>query len=257
MNNKVLLILVDGMKGDSVLSCGNKFAAKMVKESTSKLDTQTVMPSVTLPCHMSLFHSVPPERHGILSNTYTPQVRPVKSLINLLSENNKVCSMFYDWEELRDLSRPGALSHSLFTTNDIDGLGDEELTDGVIEYINSKNPDFIFLYYGTPDEVGHKFGWESEHYKKSINHSWNFIEKVYNAIPDDYTIIITADHGGHLRGHGDNIAKDMTIPLIIHGEGFDSNKELPANTTIMDIAPTITKIFDITADKDWEGKSLI
>ncbi len=257
MNNKVLLILADGMKGDSVLNCGNKFAAKMVKENTSKLDTQTVMPSVTLPCHMSLFHSVPPERHGILSNTYTPQVRPVKSLINLLAENNKVCGMFYNWEELRDISKPGALSHSLFTTNDNDGEGDEELTNGAISYINLKDPDFVFLYLVSPDHVGHSFGWESEQFQKSINHTWNCIEKVFNAIPKDYTIIITADHGGHLRGHGENIPEDMTIPLIIHSEGFDGNKELPSNTTIMDIAPTITEIFGIPADKDWEGKSLV
>ena len=45
---------------------------------------QTVMPSVTLPCHMSLFHSVAPDRHGILTNTYTPQVRPINGICEQL-----------------------------------------------------------------------------------------------------------------------------------------------------------------------------
>jgi hypothetical protein len=40
------------------------------------------MPSVTLPCHTSMFRGVTPERHGITTNTWTPQVRPVPSIID-------------------------------------------------------------------------------------------------------------------------------------------------------------------------------
>ena len=49
-----------------------------MKTATYSLTAQTVMPSVTLPCHMSLFHSVEPLRHGTTDNVYMPQVRPVK-----------------------------------------------------------------------------------------------------------------------------------------------------------------------------------
>lgn len=47
-----------------------------MREGSYSLRARTVMPSVTLPCHMSLFHSVDPGRHGILTNTYVPQARP-------------------------------------------------------------------------------------------------------------------------------------------------------------------------------------
>ena len=69
MSEKVILILVDGMRPDGMMGCGNPFAEKLIKESTYSLTAQTVMPSVTLPCHMSLFHSVDPTRHGIVTNT--------------------------------------------------------------------------------------------------------------------------------------------------------------------------------------------
>ena len=65
MSEKVILILVDGMRPDGMMQCGNPFAQKLVENSTYSLNARTVMPSVTLPCHMSLFHSVDPERHGI------------------------------------------------------------------------------------------------------------------------------------------------------------------------------------------------
>ena len=56
---KVLLILVDGMRPDAIaeLSEFKDFAAK----GAVSLEGRTVMPSVTLPCHMSMFHGVDPE----------------------------------------------------------------------------------------------------------------------------------------------------------------------------------------------------
>ncbi len=257
MKNKVILILSDGMKGDSVLGCKHKFAQSCVENFTSKLDAQAVMPSVTLPCHMSLFLSVSPERHGILTNTYVPQVRPVKSLINALHDNKKTCAMFYNWEELRDISRPGALSHCLFTENELDGVGDEILTQSAIEYINEKSPDFVFLYLGCSDHIGHHYGWESEEYIQGIYNSFERIEKVFNSIPKDYTIIVTSDHGGHDRTHGTNIPEDMSIPVIAMSDIFTSDVELPNTTSLIDIAPTIAELLGIPCDKDWEGKSFV
>ena len=107
---KVLLILVDGMRPDGLLGCGNAFADTLLEHAQYALDAQTVMPSVTLPCHMSLFHSVTPERHGILTNTYVPQVRPVRGLCEVLRAAGKTCAFFYNWEELKDLSRPDSLA---------------------------------------------------------------------------------------------------------------------------------------------------
>ena len=63
MSEKVILVLVDGMRPDGMLGCGHPFSAELVSRSSHALDAQTVMPSVTLPCHMSLFHAVDPARH--------------------------------------------------------------------------------------------------------------------------------------------------------------------------------------------------
>lgn len=73
---------------------------------------------------------------------------------------------------------------------------------------------------------------------------------------EEYTVIVTADHGGHDRIHGTDLLEDMTIPLIIMGKGFEAGKELE-NANIMDIAPTIAKLLNVEADEEWEGESLI
>ncbi len=78
---KAILVLVDGMRPDALRACGNPGVEEMLAGSTYTLEGRTVMPSVTLPCHMSLFHSVDPDRHGVTTNVYTPQVRPVEGLV--------------------------------------------------------------------------------------------------------------------------------------------------------------------------------
>ena len=52
--NKVILISVDGMRPDGFLACKNPYIEQMMKTAYYTLDGRTVMPSVTLPCHMSL-----------------------------------------------------------------------------------------------------------------------------------------------------------------------------------------------------------
>ena len=79
-NNKVILISVDGMRPDGFLACKNPYIGKMMQMAYYTLDGKTVLPSVTLPCHMSLFHSVPPQRHGITTNLYLPMARPINGL---------------------------------------------------------------------------------------------------------------------------------------------------------------------------------
>lgn len=256
MKKKVLLILVDGLKGSTVATCKNEFSQTLLAKSSANLTSRTVMPSVTLPCHMSLFHSVPSERHGVLTNTYTPQVRPVKSLFNLLAENEKTSMMFYNWEQLRDLSRPGALCFSMLAQCDVEGKGEVKLAKECVERIKEDSPDFIFFYIGSTDIAGHDFGWETDGYEQAVERAFCRIEELYNVAKDDYTIIVTADHGGHNRGHGEDIDEDMIIPIMIIGEDFGADIKLPEDSNIMDIAPTITKIFGINKDKDWEGKPL-
>lgn len=61
MEMKVLMILVDGMRPDSIADI--QLAQNLIAASASTMAAKPVMPSVTLPCHMSLFHSVTPSRH--------------------------------------------------------------------------------------------------------------------------------------------------------------------------------------------------
>lgn len=254
---KVILILSDGMRPDAITNIPQ--AKEMMANGSYAPDAKTVFPSVTLPCHVSLFHSVDPMRHGTTTNTYMPQVRPIPGLCEVLRAAGKKNAFFYNWEELRDLARPDSLMHSYFYSGHQDGWyekANEKVTKAAIDYIKDESPDFVFLYLGWTDEAGHKYGWMTEEYNRAIQESWKCIRRVMDVVDDEYTVIVTADHGGHERTHGTELAEDMTIPVFLQGTPFEKGKVL-SDVSILDIAPTITKLLGAEPHAEWEGTSLV
>ena len=253
---KTLLILVDGMRPDALANC--QAAQKVMKNSLYTLQAKTVMPSVTLPCHMSLFFSVAPERHGTVSNTYAAPISPILGLCDLLAIEKKTVAFFYSWGQLRDLCHPASLDYSLLIKGANYGYdkANDRLTNAAMEYITENAPDLTFLYLGYPDEAGHAHGWMSEKYMLSLENSWENIARVMAAIPKDYAVIITADHGGHDHTHGTEMPEDMTIPLIFAGAERDLVGNLD-DVNIIDIAPTIAALSGTAPSPDWIGKSLL
>lgn len=257
MKNKVVLISIDGMRPDGLLKCGNSYVDELKKTSTYTFNAKTVFPSVTLPCHMSLFHSVPPQRHGITTNTYMPQVHPIKGLFEQIESAGKVSAMYYGWEPIRDISRPNSLKASEYINAYSFENTDAMLTRRALEYIKTSKPDFVFLYMVETDEKGgHDCGWMSEGYLSVIYNAIDNVKKVIEEIGDEYAVIVTADHGGHDRVHGTDMDEDMTIPMIFYGSMFKGDTEL-SDVSILDIAPTIADILGVAKPREWEGNSLL
>ena len=253
MSEKVFLILVDGMRIDAPDACGNDYVVQF-KTKAKLLAERTVMPSVTLPCHMSLFHSVTPQRHGILANTYVPQVHTVEGLVERLKAAGKTSAFYYSWQLLRDLCRPGFLSFGLFYEMYTYPHVDRLLTEEAIVRTERDGQDFVFLYLGEPDETGHAHGYMGPEYLASVSEAWDCIQKVCEKFGGEYKILVPAHHAGPDRIHAEAIPEDMNIPLYLYGSAFDGCTARTAN--IIDIAPTIAKIMGIEPARGWDGTAL-
>ena len=254
MSNKVILISIDGMRPDGLLGCGNPYVQELFAKGSYTLNAQTVFPSVTLPCQLSMFHSVNPERHGTTTNTYTPQVRPINGLFEQIKAAGGESALFYGWEQIRDLGRPGSLKHSVFIEHSTDKHTDVQLTDAALKYIGEKHPDFVFLYLVQTDEAGHDTGWMSENYMAYLSTAIDCVKRVIEAAGEEYTVLITADHGGHDRTHGTTMPEDMIIPMAAIGAPFVPGSGLP-DPNLKDIAPTVCALLGVAPDEEWEGRS--
>jgi predicted AlkP superfamily pyrophosphatase or phosphodiesterase len=250
---KVVLFLVDGMRPDGLVQANTPVMDKLMESGAYTLNARTVMPSMTLPCHMSLFHSVLPERHGVTTNIYTPQVRPVPGLFEVIHGAGLKAVMFHSWDELRDLARPGSIHTMLYSKDpqEVEGTGETPLIDMTVTWLSQNAFDFAFVYLGYLDVVGHAYGWMSERYLQAVAHADACIGRVLAVLPEETTILVTSDHGGHDQTHGTPSVEDMTIPFMMVGANIP--KCQLENVTITDIAPTIAKLLELKPPKEWIG----
>ena len=108
----------------------------------------------------------------------------------------------------------------------------------------------------TDTRGGHDNGWMTDAYLEYVSIAIDNVKRVIDTVGDDYTVIITADHGGHMRGHGDDSPEDMTIPMIFVGKEFKKGNEIEG-VGLLEIAPTVADIMGVQPCRDWEGKSVL
>ena len=133
-----------------------------------------------------------------------------------------------------------------------------ELTDKVVEAIRSEQFDFICINYANTDMVGHTGVWTAV--IKAAETVNACVERlVETALPEGYTIFLTADHGNAdymINEDGSpNTAHSLNlVPLFI----IDNNWKGVINPgKLGDIAPTILTMMNLPIPKEMTGKVLI
>lgn len=251
---QLLFVMLDGLRPDALSPVRTPNLERLRRNGASTLAARSVLPSISLPCHTSIFHSVPPTRHGITSNVFVPMARPVPGLIDILNQAGKVCGAVYNWEELRDISRPGALQHAYYIrTSEALEEGDAQIRDHALPLIKSGTFDFLFVYLGTIDNAGHAYGWMSDGYLAQVAQVDSYVGQLYDALPADSVMLVQADHGGHDRSHGTAMPEDMQIPWILAGQGVRQGYTIQREVSLLDSAPTIARVLGVPLPREWEG----
>jgi arylsulfatase A-like enzyme len=69
----------------------------------------------------------------------------------------------------------------------------------------------------------------------------------------NFTMIVTADHGGHGRNHGSDDPRDVTIPWITWGRGVSAGTTIADSVRTMDTASTVLWLLGLREPTDWSG----
>ena len=145
-----------------------------------------------------------------------------------------------------------------------------EITEKVIESIESKKYDFIVVNYPNPDMMGHIGDFEAiiktiEIIDEKIGQIMESILKI-NGI-----LIITADHGNAdekinlLTGAPITEHSNNPVPLYLIGNDFKREKsqedieisKLEVEGILADVAPTILELMELPQPPEMTGKSLL
>lgn len=249
-----VLILIDGLRPDALAAGRCPHINGLRARGSAQLQASSIVPSVTLPCHASVFFSVPPSRHGITTNVWMPMARPLPGLVEVAHAAGKRCVFIFNWEELRDLSRPGSLDFSFFRDNNSDPDGDQLLADEAVRYFSDGGTDFAFVYLGALDSYGHNYGWMADGYLEQLERTDAAVGTLLGALPAEATVLLLSDHGGHERSHGTEAPADMTIPWIIAGPGIRRGHEIQRPVNLIDTAPTLARVLGFAPHPEWEGQ---
>src|SRR5690349_19145326 len=155
----VVFILIDGLRPDAIAAEHCPRLVALRDRGAATMRASSIMPSITLPCHTSIFHSVPPTRHGITTNDWRPMARPLPGLFDMARAAGKRSAFFYNWEQLRDLGQPGSLELSFFRNSAYQPDGDQIVAEAAAGALAGGDYDFAFVYLGTVDTAGHHYGW--------------------------------------------------------------------------------------------------
>ena len=217
---------------------------------------QTVSPSYSLPACLSLCQSVPPQRHGVLTETYSSPSMPVQGLVERAFRSGKSTAFYYSKFPLRDIVRGGHLVNAICLNEETNDACSRKLTDMAIDYIEEEKPELFLIQYTDIEHAGKELGWVSSMYVGYVKTQMDCLQKLYDKYKDEYAFLIVSDHAGHKFKYGSDIPEDITVPMFFIGEDFEKGKELETCSSLS-IAPTVAKIMNFPPVKEWEGESLI
>ena len=133
-----------------------------------------------------------------------------------------------------------------------------EVTDKVIEAINSEENDCIILNYANPDMVGHTGNLDAA--IKAIEAIDECVERVVNAMLEKQGIILmTADHGNaeqmidYTTGEPHTAHTTNQVPLVLIGAEGVKLKE----GKLADLAPTMLELMNLEKPEEMTGESII
>jgi len=259
---KTILVIIDGCRSDGLEQAKTPNIDYMIEHGAHTLTAQTVRPSITLPAHFSIFTSLPPMAHNVLSNTGSPNPSSTaRSIIDVTKDYGKKTAAFYSWEYFRNLSVPGSLDYLHFmNSGSVENL-DVEIAQAAAAYLNSRSPDFCFIYFEGTDIAGHRSGFMSAQYLDAVETADTALGIILNELEranlsDTYSIILHSDHGGINYHHTENTPEVMTIPWIIIGPGVKQKYIITDNVNIIDTAPTLAGLMDMPAYHTWQGRAI-
>jgi arylsulfatase A-like enzyme len=222
-------------------------------------NAQTVYISYTLPSHASMLTGMTPDKNGLdFPHPYIdwPGLNG-PTLFSVAHDAGLETAMVVGKKKMDLLVLP----------NSVDKLScadvhDTDVKDQAIEFIEEGLPDVLFIHFPDTDRVGHAFGWMSTNQLQSIAFADSMIGEILAALEgggylDSTLLIITADHGGHYFGHGDDSPLDRTIPWLAVGPGVPQGITLTCAVNTYDTAATALYALELPIPETWDGQPVL
>jgi phosphopentomutase len=139
---------------------------------------------------------------------------------------------------------------------------DLEVKNEAVKMIEEGMPNVLFIHFPDTDRVGHAFGWMSDNQLFAVDYTDALIGEIVDTLEaggylPNTLLIITADHGGQGKGHGDDSPLDRTIPWLAVGPGVPEGVILNSPINTYDTAATALYALKLPIPENWDGKPVL
>ena len=252
--DRVLVVSMDGVRPDALQNIRSPNIGGLLQRGAVSWTARTVFPPVTVPSHVSMLTGLDVAEHGVDWNDNKPTKITQPTFLSIAQQAGYRTAMVVGKEKLHQVRNLSSIAYISATG------GDHDVTDRTIEYI-SQGYQVIFAHFPNPDVFGHTVGWMSQKYIDELYVSdWQLgriLQHIDNSgLRDRMLIIVTSDHGGNNKTHGENIPEDMLIPWVIVGPNVIGGKVITNPVSVADTAHTVLATLGLPLPQSSLGKPI-
>ena len=253
----VVIVSIDGGRTDVLLRAHTPALNRFLEEGAYTLWAETGDSTRTLSSHISMLTGTFQAVHGIDWNTYKPDEElSVETIFDIAKAAGKRTAVICSKIKLKHLDKPGSLD--IFMTVG----GANEVASAALELFSEKGfPHLTFIHFSDVDVAGHQTDWGSSTQiaaSEAVDYALGQILDLAAGAPDRTrtVVILTADHGGHLRDHGSEACVDRVIPWLAWGDGVKQGYEIRRRVKTYDTAATALWLLGIPSPYGWQGQPI-
>ncbi|MBT8397338.1 MAG: hypothetical protein HKO65_08595 [Gemmatimonadetes bacterium] len=265
---KVLLVGWDGVRPDVLREVPTPVFDSLAATGTFSETAEAARPTVSGPCWSSILTGVWPEKHGVLSNNFTSNnYSTYPDLLTRIESVRPELNTFAvaDWLPLVAENSGGPLiGDGIDRKIVLNGYdhgwleADSISVDYAVEELRTGDPDILFVYVGSPDEISHNIGGIGTEYRDAIATADSQLGRLVEAIhrrptfpEEDWLILVTTDHGRTVEGgHGGESPEETTVFYVASGPSADvgTPDESPG---AVDLVTTAFAHLEVAIDPGW------
>ncbi len=275
MKNKVILVIIDGLKYQTAIDQCGFLEALVESKQARRMRMIAVLPTLSAPIYETLHTGLEPLVHGITSNDNLRKSN-CANIFSIAKESGLVTaaaahsffSTLYNTDpyipindqEVNDPTK--AIQHGRFYSEkgysafNIALPSEHDLMNQASMMVDRYKPHYLMIHSCSCDSIGHKFGGNSIEYSKQ---AWQVNDQLAQHIPfwieEGYRILVTSDHGFTDSGnHGGSSEIERWTPY--YDIGHPSPGVESEDVSQLSIAPSILSILGLDIPKNMNGPTI-
>jgi predicted AlkP superfamily pyrophosphatase or phosphodiesterase len=261
VRNKALIIGIDGCRPDALLAANTPHMDALIADGAFSDQAQTGEYTISGPCWADMLTGVWYTKHGVRDNSFDgARFDAYPHFFRRIKERRPdlVTASIVNWEPINGMILSHADYAQAYPT-------DAAVAEATVRYLQEATPDVLFIQFDEVDASGHRHGFAptAPGYLETIARTDALIGIVLEALrkrrdvaQENWLVVVSTDHGGSERGHGQNIPAHRTIFLIVNGGG--ARGPIIPEPAIVVVPPTVAAHLGVPVDPawGWEGESI-